>query len=153
MENEKTPKKSKFKLVLLIVIPIFLIVSVGFGYMAFTDTKISDIQEIFQKEEEQTLLLEEFLVNIKSPVGKNRYLKIKLALMYNNPEHGEVLNANVNKIRDIIITDLRERQSEEVLDTDKTEEIKSKIMEDINSGLNSEQKIVKDVYITDLIVQ
>lgn len=153
MENEKTPKKSKLKLVLLIVIPILLIVSIGFGYMAFTDTKISDIQEMFQKEEEQSLLLEEFLVNIKSPAGKNRYLKIKLALMYTNPDHGEVLNANVNKIRDIIIADLREKQTEEVLDTEKTDEMKKQIMEDINKSLNLEEEAVKDVYITDLIVQ
>jgi flagellar basal body-associated protein FliL len=153
MENEKAPKKSKLKLILLIIIPIILIISIGLGYMVFTDTSVSDIQKLFEKEEEQTLLLEEFLVNIKSPAGKNRYLKIKLALMYNDANHGEILNANVNKIRDIIIADLRERHSEEILDIDKTEEIKTKITEDINSVLNSEEKIVKDVYITDLIVQ
>lgn len=151
MDNEKAPKKSKWKLVLLIIIPIIAIISIGIGYMVASEKSFADIRKSFEKEESHSLLLEEFLVNIKSPGGDNRYLKIKLALMYTEQKDGEILNANINRIRDIIIFNLRKRESEEVLDSEAIDEMKLQIMEDIN--LNLEENLVKDVYITDLVIQ
>lgn len=151
MDNQNSEQKNNLKLILAIIIPIILAISIVFGYMVVAEKNISDVKKVFEKEEEYSMLLEEFLVNIKSPAGKNRYLKIKLALMYTEKSHGEILNSNVNKIRDIIVADLREKHTEEILDTEKTDEIKSHIMEDINTSLN--ENLVKDIYITDMIVQ
>ena len=152
METEKKPKMSRLKLILMIVIPVVLIISISLGYMVVAGKTISDVKKVFEKEEvEMTMPMEEFLVNIKSTAGKSRYLKIRLALMYTEKKHGEILIVNVSRIRDLIIADLRAMDTEELLDPKGTDDMKEKILEDINTRLGKD--IVKEVYITDLIVQ
>lgn len=152
METEKKPKMSRLKFILMIVIPTVLIISISLGYMVMAGKNFSDVRKVFEKEEEEfTIPLDEFLVNINSSTGKSRYLKIKLALMYTEKKHGEILIVNVSRIRDLIISDLRAMETDELLDPKGTKDMKSKILKNINTSLD--KNIVKEVYITDLIVQ
>ena len=79
------------------------------------------------------------------------YLKIKIALMYTDEKQEKNLSSNVNKIRDVIINQLRSKTPEEILDIEKTSELKKEIVDEINSAIKND--IVKDIYFTDLVIQ
>lgn len=115
------------------------------------NNKSWNIMKLFKEEEERTILLEEFVINLKSDTRSKDYLKIEMALMYEDKKDGEVLDSNKNKIRDIIIKELRNKTSDEMLDVDETRKLKDLILEEIN--VEFKEDLVKGIYFTDLVIQ
>jgi flagellar FliL protein len=152
-EPTKDVKKKRPKLKILIIIILVLVVLLlgGFIYLQVTDTTIADIMESFDKEEQLTMSLEEFLVNLKSPANMRNYLKVKISLMYTDSSKTEMLIANTSKIRDIILNNLRGLEYEDVTTNEGIDILKNDIIDDINNSFG--EPIIKEVYITDIIVQ
>ncbi len=152
-EPTKNAKKKRPKLKILIIIILLIVVLLlgGFIYLQVTDTTIADIMESFDKEEQLTMSLDEFLVNLKSPANMRNYLKVKISLMYTDSSKTEMLTANTSKIRDIILDNLRGRGYEDVTTNEGIDALKKDIIEDLNNSF--EEPIIKEVYITDIIVQ
>lgn len=149
--NDVKKKKSKLKLIIIIILIIAVLFLGGFIYLKATDTTINDIMQSFDKEEQLTMSLEEFVVNLKSPANMRSYLKIKIGLMYTDSGKTEMLTANTSKIRDIILDNLREREYEDVTTNEGIDKLKKDIIEELNSSFG--EPIIKEVYITDIIVQ
>lgn len=149
--NDVKKKKSKLKLIIIIILIIAVLFLGGFIYLKATDTTINDIMQSFVKEEQLTMSLEEFVVNLKSPANMRSYLKIKIGLMYTDSGKTEMLTANTSKIRDIILDNLREREYEDVTTNEGIDKLKKDIIEELNSSFG--EPIIKEVYITDIIVQ
>lgn len=152
-EEKKGNRKYKLTIiVLLLVVALSLGLVLGFFILNNSNKDDWGIATVFKpKEQEHTLLLDEFLVNLKSEGKGRNYLKIQIALMYENEKEGQILETNTNKIRDIIINQLRNKTSEEMLDIDKTLELKKDITNNINVSLR--ESIVKDIYFTHLVIQ
>jgi len=149
--NDVKKKKSKLKFIIIIILIIAVLFLGVFIYLKVTDTTINDIMQSFVKEEQLTMSLEEFVVNLKSPANMRSYLKIKIGLMYTDSGKTEMLTANTSKIRDIILDNLREREYEDVTTNEGIDKLKKDIIEELNSSFG--EPIIKEVYITDIIVQ
>ncbi|OLS03763.1 flagellar basal body-associated FliL family protein [Tissierella creatinophila] len=152
MEKEKK-KMSKSKLIIIILLVVILaIVAVG-AYMMISGKSFKDAKKMFESKDEYTIALDEFVTNLKNESkdkGKN-YLKIQVALMYTDKKNTEIIEANISKIRDIILNDLREKSSAQILEVENTPKLKEKILEKINNSLG--KKVIHDIYFTNLVVQ
>ena len=71
--------------------------------------------------------------------------------MYTDEKYGDEINTSINKIREVVITNLREKTASDLLNDDVVTNLKSDIKGDINSFLNVVE--VEDIFITDIIVQ
>jgi len=143
-------KRDLDKAIIIALLAAILIIVLAIGYLVVSDKNIT-IPNIFESDGEYTYVLDEFVVNLKSEDNSSSYLKIKIALMFTDEKDGEDLDSNVNKIRDIVISNLRARTAKELMENQSVELLKEDIKEDINTSLN--KMIVQDVYITDIIVQ
>ncbi|NLN14072.1 MAG: flagellar basal body-associated FliL family protein [Tissierellia bacterium] len=143
-------KRDLDKAIIIVLLAAILIIVLAIGYLVVSDKNIT-IPNIFESDGEYTYVLDEFVVNLKSEDNSSSYLKIKIALMFTDEKDGEDLDSNVNKIRDIVISNLRARTAKELMENQSVELLKEDIKEDINTSLN--KMIVQDVYITDIIVQ
>lgn len=149
--KEVKKKKSKLKLVIIIVLVIAVLFLGAFIYLKVTGTTISDIMKSFDKEEQLTMSLDEFVVNLKSPANMRNYLKVKISLMYTDSSKTEMLMINTSKIRDIILDNLREREYKDVTTNEGIDKLKKDIIEELNNAFG--ESIIKELYITDIIVQ
>lgn len=149
--KEVKKKKSKLKLVIIIVLVIAVLFLGAFIYLKVTGTTISDIMKSFDKEEQLTMSLDEFVVNLKSPANMRNYLKVKISLMYTDSSKTEMLTTNMSKIRDIILDNLREREYKDVTTNEGIDKLKKDIIEELNNAFG--ESIIKELYITDIIVQ
>lgn len=149
--SEKIERGSNFKVLVLIILILVLASILIIGYLLVKDKGAADLASVFKAEEENTILLDEFIVNLKSERSMKNYLKIKIALMYTDEKQEKNLNSNVNKIRDVIINQLRSKTPEDMLDIEKTSEFKKEMVEEINSAIKADT--IKDIYFTDLVIQ
>lgn len=150
MMETREKKRDLDKAIIIALLAAILIIVLAIGYLVVSDKNIT-IPNIFESDGEYTYVLDEFVVNLKSEDNSPSYLKIKIALMFTDEKDGEDLDSNVNKIRDIVISNLRARTAKELMENQSVELLKEDIKEDINTSLN--KMIVQDVYITDIIVQ
>lgn len=151
VSEQKTNKKSKTKIIIIILLVLVLISTILVGYFIVSGKKVADIVKMFESNEEYTILLDEFVVNLSGESDVNNYLKVQVALMYTDEKKGEIINFNVNKVRDIIIQDLRDKNAVQILNEENNLHLKEEIISDVNAGLKEE--IVKDVYFTNMIIQ
>lgn len=147
----KDEKRKISKLFWIILIVMVLIISFTLGYVMLKNKDFFDITKILNANKEHTILLNEFIVNIQSENNKKSYLKIEMALMYTNKKDGELIESNINKIRDIIINNLMDKSSSEILDVENIKNFKVDIKKKINDELKSD--LIKDVYLTNLVIQ
>ncbi|MBC9824478.1 flagellar basal body-associated FliL family protein [Carnobacterium inhibens] len=155
MEAEKgkaTKGKKKWLWIIIILVAVVIGALVSFG---FTSGKAQDIISNLAKEEvvETTVPLEEFLINLDSGTSvKKNFLKIELSLHSSREGAGELLTANVDQIRDTVISVLRKKTETTVF---KEEEnnllLKQELKEAINAQLDEE--IVDDIFITNIVTQ
>ena len=96
-------------------------------------------------------MLDEFVVNLKSEGSIKHYLKVKIALMYTEEKQGILIESSVNKIRDVIISNLREKSYKEMLEAENFLTLKKEVIDNLNLAINED--IIKDIYITDIIIQ
>ena len=152
-DEVKEKKNGRWKLIIIILIVVILLLAVIFAYFAITGNKVSDIMSMFHKEQEFTMVLEDFVVNLTgedNTTSKN-YLKIQVALMYTDKKEETSLKDNISKIRDVIVEDLRNNTAVYLADTDNVNKVKENIRKHVNEALN--QEVIKDVYFSDLLIQ
>ena len=150
-EPTKNKSKSKLKIIIIIIVVLILVVGSIVGYMVVTGKQKADIINMFVSHDENTMLLDEFVLNLRSKTGTKSYLKVQMALMYTDSKQTELINTNVNKIRDIIINELREKTSQDILDTESINTIKKDILIKVNAALMEET--IKDIYFVNFIIQ
>lgn len=148
---EVNEKRNISKVLIIILIIALLITSTILGYFVVKNRDSLGITKLFNSNSEKTILLNEFVVNLKSETARKSYLKLQIALMYNDKKDGKTIESNVNKIRDTIINNLLDKTSNEILDGSNINNLKEELKKDINLALNED--LVKDVYITDLVIQ
>ena len=155
MESEKTkPTKGKKKWIWIVI--VFLAIAIG-GVVSFgfTSGKAQDIISNLAKEEvvETTVPLEEFLINLDSGTSvKKNFLKIELSLHSSREGAGELLTANVDQIRDTVISVLRKKTEDTVF---KEEENKLLLKQELKEAINAQldEEIVDDIFITNIVTQ
>lgn len=152
MPMEKSvEKKSKLRLVIIVLLVVVIALTAIIGYFVVSGNQISDIKKKLNPIEEQTILLNEFLVNLRFENNRKNYLKVQIALMYTDAKQTEVINTNISKIRDVILSELRKNSADEILDGEAIVVLKKDIIQKINIALDND--IIKDVYFTDLVIQ
>lgn len=148
MENKKKSKSKLIIIVLLVVIVLMVSVS---AFFLISDKSLSDVKAMFESKDEYTILLDEFVTNLQNEDRGKNYLKIQLALMYKDKNNTSEIEANISKIRDIILNDLRDKSPEEIKEVEKTGELKTQILEKLNKSLD--ENMIEDIYFTNLVVQ
>ena len=152
MENEKeVKKKSKSKLIIIILLVVIIAIVAASAFFIISDKSFKDIKASFVSQDEYTLLLDEFVTNLQTEQKGKNYLKIQVALMYKDKKNIEIIDSNLNKIRDIVLNDLREKTPEQILKVEETPEVKKQLIKKLNDSLGKD--IIKEVYFTNLIVQ
>ncbi len=144
-------KKSKLTLVIIILIVVVIALTAIISYFVVSGKQISDIKEKLNPPEEHTVLLNEFLVNLRFENNKKNYLKVRIALMYTDKKQTILIDSNVSKIRDVILSELRKNSADEILDVDSITNLKNDIIKNLNLALDDD--VIKDVYFTDLVIQ
>lgn len=150
MENENK-KKSRSKLIIIILLVVIAVGIAITAYFMISGKSLKEIKELGKSEDEYTISLDEFITNLKNEDRGKNYLKIQVALMYKDEKHTDLLEANLNKIRDIVLNDLREKTSEYILEVKNTPKLKEDLLEKLNDSLGEE--VIEDIYFTNLIVQ
>ena len=154
--NEVKQKKKMSKKILIPILLIIVIILSATGLFVYSKVVNKPITEIFgsfaKEEKELTLPLEEFLVNLNSEFGDSKqYLRIKITLMYTDDKETENIQANISLIRDLIISSLRDVTLENALLAETMTNFKQTAIKSMNDKLGSD--LIKEVYITDLIVK
>ncbi|MGL5616273.1 MAG: flagellar basal body-associated FliL family protein [Sarcina sp.] len=133
---------------------ILLIVFIGsfifFSYVMKNKNTEANPKEVIVKEQLSNLSLgDEFVVNLADQ--EKRYIKANIVVAYdkNDKEFAKTSEESVVKLRDAVINTLKLITVEETKDT---ENLKKKLIENLNSAINQENTI-KDVYFQSLIVQ
>lgn len=150
MEN-KTEKNNSLRLIIIILLVTVILLAATIGYFLISGKGVSDVIEKMNPEEELTVLLNEFLVNLKFENNRKNYLKVQIALMYTDKKQTLLINSNTSKIRDVILFELRKHNADEILDGEAMLVLKKEIMQQLNVALEAD--IIKDVYFTDLVIQ
>lgn len=151
MVMEVKEKRSLDKIFIIVLLTAILILVLGIGFLLIAENDMPDFSAILKSNGEYTIPLDEFVVNLKSENNSRNYLKISIALMYTNEDHGTNISANIHRIRDIIIANIREKTADDLMTDDVISNLKLDIMRDINDSINI--MAIQDVYITDILVQ
>lgn len=157
-KKEKVAKEKKpldiSKIVIIALLALILFLTAAILFFVVSDNDGESILPTFQTKEEDgenTMLLEEFIVNLKESGKIKHFLKITMALMYTDTDQTEVIEANINKIRDSIIESIRTYTYEDLLKDEGTGQLKKEMIVNVNEVLG--QEIIKGIYVTDIIVQ
>ncbi|MDX9916850.1 MAG: flagellar basal body-associated FliL family protein [Gudongella sp.] len=157
-EIGSTPKVKKKinKKILIIILAVILALIIGTSVLIYAKVKGVPVKSLIEKylpeKSEQTLSLNEFLVNLNYDTGpSNEVLRINIAIKYIDSKNTERMVSEVPMIRDIILTNLRDLQAESILEEEIIYNFKKNTKDDINELL--QQDIVTQVYVTDLIIR
>lgn len=148
---ETKEKRSLDRILIVVLLAVILFLLVGIGYLLLLDKEMPDLTTIFKSNGEYTIPLDDFVVNLKSNKPVNNYARLSIALMYTDESYENELVNNMSKIRDLVITNLRNRTAEDLLNEESISQLKSSIKEDINKSF--EESMIEDIYITNIIVQ
>lgn len=152
MDEIASRRSNVFKIVVIILLVLVLVLLSFIGYFTVSEAAQLPTFNIFSNaNDENTILLEEFLVNLNVEGNQRNYIKTKIALMYTDKDGDEIINSNMLKIRDTIINDLRRMTSEDILNGENTSGLKISLIESINAVLD--KNIIKEIYFSDLIIQ
>jgi flagellar protein FliL len=144
-------KKSKKLAIILIAVSV--VVAIGAISVVFM-TKGGNLTALaanFQKDEEYVLQMDSFVVNLSKADQTNEYLKVQLSLVYTDKKKADILALKSSQIRDVIIKDLMEYTSEQLLMEGGLDNAKEKLKADINKELGEE--VVTGICITDFLIQ
>lgn len=153
MKSEKTKQgTNKTLLLAIIVVPLLVALGVVAGHY-FTSSDQAEEDTVFAKEEEEvTVPLEEFLVNVNSSSGRSRYVRMEISLSSSEEDAEETINNNLAKVRDAVIYTLYSQTTESVFEEkDGSFALKQLLKERINETLGKE--VIKEVYITNIVMQ
>lgn len=152
VQDDKQPKKSKFKLIIIAVVVLILGAGGYFGYSKFIKGKESEPKA--EREEKMAIIcpLKSFVVNLldKKGVGK-RYLKVTMGLEVGKEEDKLVVENRTPQLRDSVLLLLSSRTLKEIKTLEGKLELKQEILSRMKQVLG--QGIVEKVYFTEFVVQ
>lgn len=154
MSNEKNKGFNKNILLGILVIPILVAVGVIIGgyYVKDNAQIVSGSEEREEVFEEVSVPLEEFVLNLEPTNNINRYIRFEVSLSSIKEDGEEIINSNLNKIRDEIIYTVSRQSVEDIFDDESgTIMLKDVLKKSINEALDDE--VIHEVYITNIIVQ
>jgi flagellar FliL protein len=114
------------------------------------------VEEVIEEEEEEEVIigemfpLETFVVNLADPKGK-RYLRTTLQLELTPEQTVETLEQRLPQIRDIILTVLPTKQSQEIRTVDGKTMLRAEIMRKLNDLFGAES--IANIYFTEFVIQ
>jgi len=138
---------------LLIVLIIVVVLAGGAGAGAYLKLFRASGEAAEAKHEEEAPIYQEldtFMVNLADSGGK-RFLKATIRLKVNSLQVGEECKLRNFEIRDLVLTLLTSKESEDIIKPEDKLSLKKQIMETINRVLRKGQ--VVDVYFTEFLVQ
>jgi flagellar FliL protein len=161
-KEKEAPKKKKSKALIFLVLIVVLLGGVlGAAYHFYGEKILKKEKAEVEKEEKKVekkgeekagpiLTLDPFLLNLSGSL--QRYAKISVSLEVKDAKTLEHAKKVVPALRDRIIYVLSSKTAENLLDVTAREAIKAEIGEKIK-GLFEDEKSVKAVYITDIVIQ
>lgn len=154
MNNEKNKGFNKNILLSILAIPILVAVGVIIGGYYIKDNAqiVSGSEEREEAFEEVSVPLEEFVLNLEPTSNINHYIRFEVSLSSTKENGEEIINSNLNKIRDEIIRTVSSQSVEEIFDDESgTILLKDLLKQAINETL--EDDVIYEVYITNIVVQ
>jgi flagellar FliL protein len=148
-EVQEKPKSKK----LLIIIPLLVVLLGGGGagaYFKFVRTPNESTEEKKQIEEAVYYEMDTFMVNLADHGGK-RFLKATIKLKVNSSNVVEECKVRNFEIKDLMLTLLTSKESEDIMRAEDKQALKKQIMETLNRMLQKGQAL--DVYFTEFLIQ
>jgi len=151
VEGERKGDKSN-KLVILVVFMNFVIILGVVAMLYFNGgLKLPVGKEKPVEVLEYVIAMDSFTVNLKTDGRTNSYLKTEISFMYSDDSKTEQFTEKKSRIRDVIIKDLMEYSSAELLASGGLEYAKAKLKTEVNSVFGED--VVKEIYFTDFLIQ
>lgn len=150
--KDKTEKKSKMNLLLLIGIIVAVAAAATFGVLLFTGNGKAEPAKTAKSESAATAVysLDPFIVNIYD--GQDmRYLRIKVEMGVAGEEAKTQMKAQEAQIRDAILTLLSSKTWQDLQTPQGKDQLKQQVMSSVSKIVP--QGMVKQVYFTDFVVQ
>ncbi len=147
----------------MVVLPIILIFAIGgsVGGGAYVAAKFfnNNTSEAATKsaatvsEKQKIVGVKKFLINLASSnSNEQQYAQLTISLLVANEDDSTAVNKNVALVRDSVINVLRQKKASDILGAaDSIPRLKNELKDTINRAYG--EKIVQQVYITDLVVQ
>lgn len=137
---------------LVIAVPILVAIGVIAGnYLANPEMSASGNEEE-EKIEEVTVPLEEFVLNLEPTNNVNRYVRMEISLSTIEENGVELIEGNLDKIRDSIINTVSRQTVGDIFDEEVgTSNLKDVLKESLNTEF--EEELIHQVYITNVVVQ
>lgn len=153
--KKETGKDTNLKKIVIIVSVLLVLSISSLAAIGLKSGKAKEVVEaVMNPTVETTVPMNEFLVNL-TPKNNTRtsFLKIELSLYSLNKDAEMVLTEATPKIRDAVISVLQTQAPETIFDKEESGSlaVKNKLLQKVNQVL--EEPIVKDIYITNLVVQ
>jgi flagellar FliL protein len=151
-EEEKAPKKSKLKLI-IIAVAVMLIGAGGiYGYSMYDKGKKDNTEATKEKIMSIVCPLNSFVVNLqdKTGVGK-RYLKITMQLEVGKEEDKLLIGNHNAQLRDTILLLLSSQSLKEINTMEGKLDLKQTLLSRMNQILGD--SIVRGIYFTEFVVQ
>ena len=146
----KGQQKKSNKKIVLAATALALAVVAFFAYSYITKTLMFKDDSGKEPVAAHVYTLDEFVINLKDS-NNDRYLKTQIAIGYEKKKDAETLAEKQLQIRDAIIQTLRSKTPDEIMEVEKTDELKRELMDDVNKIFDSD--LVLDIYIVDFLIQ
>ncbi|HQA04468.1 MAG TPA: flagellar basal body-associated FliL family protein [Thermodesulfovibrio thiophilus] len=151
-QQEKPKKKRKFSLIIIIAVIVLAVGAAG-AYLLLVKGS-TDKKGIIAKDSKNAITvnfaLEPFVVNLMDQSG-SKYLKVSIQIELSDARLLESAKNKTPQIRDIIITLLTNKTSDELITPEGKLLLKDEIKQRINQILGDNS--VVNVYLTDFVMQ
>lgn len=161
-KKEKTGNETKLPIVLIIIIAV-LAIGGSLGGTLIANKFLSNKDDSKKAEtavstskiskDEAIVAMDEFLVNLaKGSSGDQQYIRVKVSLLTESEATSKELTKNIAVARDSVVNILRQKKAEDILSSaESVTNLKKQLKDAINKEYGT--PIVKDVFVTDLVIQ
>jgi len=151
-ENKEVQEKPKSNKLLIIIALVVVLLGAGGAGAYFKFLKPPGEKAENEKKQEVSAIYEmdTYMVNLADPGGK-RFLKATMKLKVSSADTSEECKSRNFELRDLVLTLLAGKESEEVASADDKLALKKQVIEAVNRVLQKGK--VLDVYFTDFLVQ
>lgn len=143
------------KKLLAIIIPLFVVLLVAVGFILYLVLNLNPVNEA-QKDYEGQGNKEVFVFRDDKPFitnlkGSNSYLKVDISIEIEGEEEAEVLNKNLHRVRDKIISILRDVSEDDMKRDDIQEILRNRIKQELQDTLKINTII--GIYFDEFVMQ
>jgi len=150
--------KKKFSLKMILIISGVILALGGASLAAITyfkkgspaESETNITNEDLSAIKTENYKLETFIVNLTDS-ERNKYLKVTMELEIAGLKAKEDIEANLSKIRDVIVLFLSAKSFDEVKSIEGKIDLKTELVKRINASLKS--SVVREIYFTEFVVQ